>query len=68
MIDLKLLGRHQLYFAVFVALLFQCTVLIPKVKFLRAEDFLEMCYQCSLTGVRCAIQPDEVLLGILSLK
>jgi len=27
-----------------------------------------MCDHCSLAGVRCAIEPDEVLLGVLSLE
>ena len=65
---LKFLWCHQLHFTVFITGILFCTIPVLEIEFLGTEYFSEMCDHCGLAGVRCAIEPDEVLLGVLSLE
>ena len=68
MIDLELLGCYQLNFLVSLRGILSSAIFILEVELLSTKYVLEILDQCSLTRVRCTIEPDEVLLWVFSLE
>ena len=64
-VHLELLRCQYLYFAVTLALFLNCEVLVQEVELLTAEDGLQVLDHVGFARVRCSVEPNKVLLGVL---